>query len=64
MIMTHSPDYQISFWVPENSQTSLVIEPNDAGGAPVLVFEREDGELEVYNWREQQYQPIDWVEVL
>ena len=62
--MTRSTDaHPITFYVPENSATSLTIEPNDAGGPPVLIFTCEDGRVEVFNWREQQYQPINWVVV-
>lgn len=63
MTMTRSRRFPITFDIPENSPTSLTIEPNDAGGFPVLIFEREDGELEVFNWQAQAYQPIDWVDV-
>jgi len=61
MIMTRSPDNRITLWVPENSTTSMVIEPNDAGGPPVLMFEREDGNIDVFNWETMAYQPVDWV---
>lgn len=63
MTMTRSPSFHIAFDIPENSATSMTIEPNDAGGLPVLVFAREDGELEVFNWEARAYQPIDWLEV-
>ena len=63
MTMTHSRDHYLSLLVPENSATSMTIEPNDAGGPPVLVFTREDGDLEVFNWEAQAYQPVEWLGV-
>jgi|DEB0MinimDraft_6_1074348.scaffolds.fasta_scaffold04153_6 hypothetical protein len=60
--MTRSPEYPITVWVPENSAASLTIEPNDAGGPPVLIFESEAGDLEVFNWEAQSYQPVDLVD--
>jgi len=64
--MTRSPDTQhfsLTFDVPENSATSLKIEPNDAGGPPVLIFVGEDGGVDVFNWRTQQYQPVTWMNI-
>jgi hypothetical protein len=62
--MTRSTDtHHLAFDVPENSATSLTIEPNDAGGPPVLIFVGEDGGVDVFNWRTQQYQPVAWVHI-
>lgn len=60
--MTRSPSYPITLWVPENSATALRIEPNDAGGPPVLLFENESGAVEVFNWEAQDYQPVSLLE--
>lgn len=62
MIMTQSREF--SFVIPEIDDGLLIIEPNDAGGPPVLLFERiSDDEIWVFNWRTGCYESAECVSI-